>query len=216
MNINKKLIRVLNNGSISGVNTSLFKFDSKSRDLFRNNYKIDNKDIVIGFVGRVCEDKGVLSLYITFKKLLKCFPNLKLIFIGSDEEYLIKNNILKLDENFIHIKHSENIEKILPGLDIFCLPSEREGLPISILEASSCEVPIIGSNIYGIKDCVINGKTGLLYNNIDDLYEKLQILINDKNLRVQFGNAGRKFILSSFDQKVVVKKYVEEIRKIIN
>lgn len=215
MNINKKKIKVLNNGSISGVNTSLFKFDSRARELFRNNYQIDPTSIVIGFVGRVCKDKGVISLYLTFKKLLIHFPNLTLILIGSDEEHLIKNKILKLDNNFIHIKHSENIEKILPGFDIFCLPSEREGLPISILEASSCEIPILGSNIYGVKDCVLNRKTGLLYNDTQDLYKKLQILIKDKNLRGKYGNAGRKFIMGSFDQKVVVKRYVEEISKIM-
>ena len=135
--------------------------------------------------------------------------------IGSDEEHLIKNATIKLCDNFIHIKNSENIEKIFPRLDIFCLPSERKWLPISILKASSCELQILGSNIYGVKKCVINRKTGLLYNNTEDLYKKLQILIKDKNLRVKSGNAGRKFMLSSFYQQVVVKKYLDNIRKII-
>jgi hypothetical protein len=60
----------------------------------------------------------------------------------------------------------------------------------SILKVSSCEFPFLGNNIYWAKGYFINRKTGLLYNNTEDFYKNLQILIKDKNFKVKYGNAG--------------------------
>jgi glycosyltransferase involved in cell wall biosynthesis len=77
---------------------------------------------------------------------------------------------------------------------------------MSVIEASSIELPVITSDIYGLNDCMLENITGLKFNhNIEnDLYSKLEILINNKNLRRQFGEAGRSFIINNFKEEDVI------------
>ena len=77
---------------------------------------------------------------------------------------------------------------------------------MSVIEASSSELPVITSDIYGLNDCMLDNITGLKFNhNIkNDLYSKLEILINNKNLRRKFGEAGRSFVLNNFKEDEVI------------
>jgi len=79
-------------------------------------------------------------------------------------------------------------------------------------------LPILGTNISGLKDSIVNNYTGILFRlgDSNDLYHKLKKLIMDKNLRLQLGKNGRKRVISDFNQKDVVKFIDLHIQKIIN
>ena len=93
--------------------------------------------------------------------------------------------------------------------DIFCLPSYREGMGLSLLEASSSSLPNICSKIYGTKSSIVDNQTGLYFelNKPNHLYKKIMTLINNKKLRKKLGFNGRKFVEENFEQSNVVKEF---------
>ena len=92
--------------------------------------------------------------------------------------------------------YTTNLNSILKNSEIFCLPSYREGMPKSILEAAAAGVPCIVSNAIGIKESIINNKTGLLFRNKDykDLAKKISYLINNPKKRKEFSIRGKLFV----------------------
>ena len=114
-------------------------------------------------------------------------------------------------------KRINNPEFFLSNSDIFCLPSFREGFGVSVIEASSCELPVVTSNIYGLKDCMIDGYTGLKFDLSikNDLYNKLEILIQNQSLREVLGKNGRSFVIKKFNENEVIEFQFNEIKKYI-
>ena len=168
-------------------------------------------DLVILFVGRFVKDKGINDLLKAFKRIKIKHKDCYLLLVGSDEEGLIKN--LKSEnynfENIIIEEWKQNIEDWYSVGDIYCLPSYREGLGHSILEASSSSLPIICSNIYGLQGSIKNNETGINFNlnKKNDLYKKLNYLINDKESRLRMGRKARKFILENYEQNIVIRNF---------
>ena len=167
---NKKKAKVIFNGSICGVNTEIFIKNAYNKNKIRNKLKIDKKSIVLIYVGRINREKGILNLLNIFSQLYLLKKNIYLILVGSDEIGI--KNILK-NYNFIKkkikiIKHSKNVQVYLQSSDIFCFPSEREGFGLSVIEASSCELPIICSDIYGLRDSMYHNLTGYRCNILNE------------------------------------------------
>ena len=88
---------------------------------------------------------------------------------------------------------------------------------MSVIEASSCELPVVTSNIYGLKDCMIDGYTGLKFDLSikNDLYNKLEILIQNQSLREILGKNGRSFVIKKFNENEVIEFQFNEIKKYI-
>ena len=202
----KNKLKLILNGSISGVNIDRFNFYSNHRDTFRNSNNLNNNNIVLLFLGRFNKDKGLNLLLNTFKSLQNKYPNLVLVLNGTDEENFIRNSKLNSMNNLIILNHSITPEIVYSGCDIFCLPSYREGFGLSVVEASSCRLPVVISDTYGLNDSIINNHTGLIFKsgNSNDLETKLQLLITDRNKRIVFGNNGRDFVIKKFNKKNVV------------
>ena len=106
-------------------------------------------------------------------------------------------------------------EKYIIGADVCCLPSYREGFGTVIIEAGSCEVPAIGTNIYGLKDAIEHGETGLLVEvkNIEDLAKNMILLAKNNDLRKKMGKNARKRVLKKFDSVLIIKKLMKVIDK---
>ena len=98
--------------------------------------------------------------------------------------------------------------KLLSEVSIICLPSYREGMPMVLQEAASCNLPVITSNVTGCKEVIIKNKTGFLVQvkNVNSLVKKLILLIRDSKLRQKFGNEGRKFAIKNFDESLIIKQ----------
>ena len=202
----KKNFTLINNGSISGVDTNLFSKRKTNQNHFHKKFNLNINDIKIIYIGRLNLDKGLEVLIKSFIELLKKYHNISLLLIGSLENQIISDFIKGNEKILLINKRVNNPEYFLSYSDIFCLPSYREGFGMSVIEASSSELPVITSDIYGLNDCMLDNITGLKFNhNIEnDLYSKLEILINNKNLRRKFGEAGRSFILNNFKEDDVI------------
>jgi glycosyltransferase involved in cell wall biosynthesis len=101
-------------------------------------------------------------------------------------------------------------------MDLFCLPSYREGMPRSIIEAMMMELPVVATDIRGSREEVVPGETGLLVPTRDTaaLTRALEIMIADPEKGRQMGVAGRRRALELYDERRVVARQIEIIRAI--
>ena len=213
---NKKKLILINNGSICGVDTSIFKKNELLKKNFKKKYNIDDNTIVIMFMGRIAAEKGFFELINLYKKLKHHNINFKLTIVGKDEEFLLKNLQIKENDVFkdlIIINHSNEPNKILACSDIFILLSKREGFGLSVIQASSCCVPIIATNIVGLQDSIQNNQTGILIKNLNDPndFNRIVKLLNSKQTRNIFGNKGRNYVIKYFEKSDVINFLKNEL-----
>lgn len=203
---------VLGEGSISGVDLKKFYFDKNIRKNLRAKYDISDEDIVYGFVGRLKKDKGIIELVKAFRKLN--ISTKKLIIIGPDEDNLKK---IFMEKSIIYLGYKSNPEYYLNMVDIFCLPSYREGFGSVIIEAAAMGIPSIASKIYGLSDAVEDGETGLLHSvkTIDELKQKMEILGENKEFRREIGIKAKKRAYNLFSNTYSSKCLLEYYKKIL-
>jgi glycosyltransferase involved in cell wall biosynthesis len=161
--------------------------------------------VVVGFVGRLCREKGINELVGAFGALAKDHPKLYLLLVGPQEDVQAK-----YEERIIITDYQERPEEHLAAMDIFALPSYREGFGIVNIEASAMELPVISTDIPGPRDSVLDGKTGILVQvrSRIALQEAMARLLGDPQLRRQMGQAGREWA-RTFEQHRLWEKIVE-------
>jgi glycosyltransferase involved in cell wall biosynthesis len=173
------------------------------------NKPIDEDKFNILYLGHIGYDKGTFDLL----KSVKSLEDLNYHFVvtcvgesissGDFEEMEVRVRELHLDD-YVQIRPSVYGDEKLgyfANADLFVLPSYHEGMPISILEAMACGLPVIASNVGGISELVGDKKTGLLISagDIDALSRAIEYLMKDPLLARRMGQLGRKKALESFD-----------------
>lgn len=212
---------VLGKGSLCGVDIEQFSPNLRSRKFIREKYKISSKEIVFLLVGRLNKDKGIIELLDAFSKIKKEVRNTSLWLLGPLEIDL-ENLRTKIDKNIsdsVHFfSYSPNPELYMASADIFCLPSHREGFGTVIIESAACGLPAIGSNIYGLRDSILDGITGFLVdkNNSDELEKAMLKLLKDSKLRSRMGEEAKKRAEKYFNQVNVVERLINFLDKEIN
>jgi len=186
----------------------------------------DYTDLIIGTIGRLTHKKGSGYLIEAAAKLLPYFPNLQVLVIGSQlssdpepfQEKLIKKiRELGIEKHVILTGSRQDIPEVLGLLDIFTLPTfTHEGLPRSIVEAMSMNLPVVATDIRGCREAVVHGKTGLIVppKNSEKLAEALGILLSNYQLRQSYGQAGRQRVEADYDEELVfnrLNKYYQEL-----
>jgi glycosyltransferase involved in cell wall biosynthesis len=126
---------------------------------------------------------------------------------------------LKVQDYVFFLKYTKFIPELLYYSDIKTLTSAIEAFPLSLLEAALMKKALIGTAHTGIENIIINNKTGLLFNknNLEDLTQKLLILLNNPQLRKTLGNSAYNFVLQNYMPEVSIKKigkFYEEILKL--
>jgi len=106
--------------------------------------------------------------------------------------------------------YKRQVKKIYTGALFFVLPTLKEGSPLVILEAMSCGLPVISTDVSGIPDILKDGYNGFLIQpkDVDGLYQKMNFLINDPKLRKIMGRNARQTALK-FDWENVARKTIK-------
>lgn len=213
----KHKLELINNGSICGVNTNIFNKNNLQKKRFKKKYKIKKNEIIFMFLGRINKEKGFFDLINLQYLLIKNNVKAHFVLIGLDEDNLISKLNKDIKNNFIYLGHQSKPNNFLPCADIFVLLSQREGFGVSVIEASSCCLPIIGYNVVGLKDSILDNITGILINNLNKKKDLNRILNISKNkrLRETFGNQGRKYVKKYFEKLDVIKDLCQKIEKYI-
>jgi glycosyltransferase involved in cell wall biosynthesis len=219
--LSKDLSIVLGSGSIGGVDVNRFQPSKKYRNLIRKQLNIKDDCVIFLFVGRLKKEKGVFELVEAFKNVSEQHNNVALLIVGPDEERVKQELTPFLDtceELVTFVNFTKAPEKYMAASDILVLPSYREGFGNVIIEAASCGLPSIGSNIYGLSDAIKAGETGLLVPvKSSKLLEKEMLkLVNNDKLRNEMGLNGRKRATCNFLQDNITKKILKLYKRLLN
>lgn len=210
--------RVIWNGSASGVNLEHFDITKKEawRIEYRNKVGLEAHHLVIGFVGSIRRDKGCNELIAACRSLLNDMPEARLMLVGDKHFYDTIDQDLRdwiaLSTQSIHIPPNSSIPQYMACMDIFTLPSYREGFGSVIVEAEAMGVPVVVSNVPGPIDAMRHEETGLVVpvKNGAALAVALQTLLNDKAKRLAFGAAAAAFARDNFEQKEFLRRVLED------
>lgn len=137
------------------------------------------------------------------------------IVIGQDSPSYLENNI---DFRFLRIDNNSNqIAQYYQAADVYIHASKADTFPTTIIEAMACGCPTIATNIGGIPEQIVDGKTGFLVPLADynSLAKSIINLLNDENLQQTIGNAASEVTLKKFDQEIMVKEYIAFYEEIL-
>ncbi|OSY87022.1 hypothetical protein WH52_13230 [Tenacibaculum holothuriorum] len=212
----KKKSQIIYNGLDRSIS---FSSKEEQEQIRKNLFKtINESSIIIGLIGRINKHKGQKLLLNAFEELKKQHDNIYLLFIGST----IKTQTFLLDElqNEIKIKNLENhvttidFQKQLwpfyDCIDIVLVPTtDPEPFGLVAVEGMLSKKPVIAANHGGLKEIVVNKKTGLLFkpNNISALKASIESLITAKDLIKLYGEEGEKRAKTEFSLNNYVQKF---------
>jgi glycosyltransferase involved in cell wall biosynthesis len=206
-------IRVLAHGSGNGVDAATrFNPDllgSSTRDETRADVGINTDDFVIGFVGRLVRDKGIVELADAWQQIAAAIPNARLLLLGhfekADPVPVHAQQLLESDSR-VHFRGWDwDMPKFYAAMDLLVLPSYREGFPNAPLEAAAMRIPVIATRVAGCVDAVVDGETGSLVPPRDSsaLAEAIIAYAGDATRRAREGENGRRRALTLFRPELI-------------
>lgn len=196
----------------NGVDGSRFTDLDESRiNTLRHSYNPQKNRVIVATIGRLHYQKGHAYLIEAAKNVLRNYPNTLFVFVGEGPERRNIEGLIEkhqLGQHIILIGQRSDIPEILGLSDLFVLPSLFEGFPISILEAMASGVPVIATDVGGVKEQVIQGHTGYVVpaENASALEEALVRLLSNESLRHEMGEKGREMARKLFSTDRMVQK----------
>jgi len=205
----------------SGIDSSIYDIEKVDK-INIENLKIElgiKNQIVVLMVARAIWDKGIREYYEACKMLESKYKDVRFLYVGDTDEGNLScaNKEFLSSGNIQWLGQRNDILALTALSDIYVLPSYREGVPRTLLEAASMSKPIVTTNAIGCKEVVDDGINGFLVKVKDSKSLSLGIekLILDENLRHTMGKNGRIKVLKEFDVNIVVNKYMDVYEKII-
>lgn len=210
----------------NGVDVDKFKKDEEGRLEFRRKLSVGEKDILMGIVGLIVPLKGHIGLLEALRMLRGEYSDIKLVICGKviDESYAdsIKETIENagLKDSVFFMEGSSDIKAVLSALDIFVIPSQREGFSRVLLEAMACALPIIATSVSGNIEAIVQDESGILvpYGDPASLAGSIERLLEmDVAGRKKLGENARQRAASNFSIESHVAKvqdlYVSLMRR---
>lgn len=195
-----------------------------NRELTRKNFTIGKEEIAIAIVGRLAPIKNHQFFLDVIQEISTKISKKVAVFIVGDgsEREAIENRILQMNLGAnVRIEMTSWIKEIgvfNAGMDIMCLTSNNEGTPVSLIEAQAACIPIITTDVGGVKDIVLDGETGFIVpkNSIKKYTEKLLVLIEDENKRKKMSQNGWSFVEHKFHYTTLVKNMETYYSELLN
>ncbi len=198
----------------SGIKTDYFKPIAKAKE---------NSNLVFLFVGRLLFDKGVAELLLAAQQLQQKHPKTEFWLVGAIDQ----QNPSAIDAQLVEKYHqkgiinylgqSNDVRSIMQNADVVVLPSYREGLPRVMLESLAMAKPIVTTDVAGCREVIQDGKNGYKVpaKDADALAKALCNMYElSPNERQAMGAVGRKIALEEFDEKAIINRYFEELKRL--
>lgn len=178
---------------------------------------------VIGMVGRLVAEKGVREFLAAAEILMSQFPHAHFLLVGerlaSDHADPVEDTVThaksRLGTKLIMTGMRRDIPDLMGAMDVFCLPSYREGMPRTIIEAMMSGLPVVATDIRGSREEVVANVTGLLVpvRDAEALAKALAQIIDAHADARAMGEAGRKRALAFYDEHKVVALQIDTIKQ---
>jgi glycosyltransferase involved in cell wall biosynthesis len=216
-----KLIHIGN-----GVDPDRFGFALHARAAarFREEHALGEAPVV-GFVGRAVREKGAIEFVRAAAIVKRSAAGTKFVMVGeplaSDrdscwEEMARLRDELGLGADLVLAGYRRDVPAILAAFDLFVLPSWREGMPRSLLEAMATGLPVVATAIRGCREEVVDGVTGVLVPPRDHgaLASAIEGILPAPERRAAMGEAGRRRVIERFDERAIVARQVDLIGRL--
>ncbi|GMQ82266.1 MAG: N-acetyl-alpha-D-glucosaminyl L-malate synthase BshA [Rhodothermia bacterium] len=197
---------------------------SRFRPLMKDHFKraiCPNGETLLVHVSNFRPVKRATDVVEIFSQLLQEGYSVKLFLVGdgpdrAPTEHLARE--LGVIDDIRFLGKQEPVEELLSIADIFLMPSGSETFGLAALEAMSCGVPVVASDIGGLPELITDGETGLLcpLGDIDSFAEKTRLLIEDEELRVRMSQAARLRAVETFETSLIVPIYEAYYERVIN
>lgn len=197
---------VIGAGSSNGLDAARFQLHcpSRTRDAVRRDLGIPLDAPMVGFVGRLTRDKGIPELLQAHLILKARFPKLVLLLVGAFEdgdplERLTRMQI-ETSPGIVTTGFADSVVPFYHAMDVFAMPTHREGFGTACLEAAAAEKPVVATDATGVIDTVVNGVTGIVVpvGDAEALARAIGRLLADPALARCMGEAGRRRVVDTF------------------
>lgn len=194
---------------------------AEKRQKTRETYTLSDKDVAVAIVGRLAPVKNHTLFLDAVETVLKQGSKARFFIVGDGSERpTIEARVQQLNDQFgdciTCTSWITDIATFNAGMDIICLTSDNEGTPVSLIEAQACNLPVISTDVGGVRDIVKDGETGFIVPRRDagKFAEKLDFLINSPKSREKMSQNGWKFVEEQFHYKTLVanmERYYREL-----
>ena len=215
----KAKLRMMGDGSSNGVDPERF---CPGVSGIRRELGIGEGDLVLGYVGRLTKDKGIPELVEAFDEILRVEPRSWLLLVGwfDRAEDALHPRWRERISSHRRIRHTGFVTETVPyyrAMDLFVLPTHREGFPNVALEAAACGLAVITTQSTGARDAVLPEVTGLLIppGTPEAITEAVLGLLCDPGTRRRFGEAGREWVREVYSKERVLRMAVEFYRGLL-
>ena len=187
----------------------------------RSQLGIPKGSLVVGAVGRLVAEKGYRELFAAARGVRRARPETRFVVLGSPDgekaDAISDSELAEAEKNVIFTGWVDDVRDLLALMDVFILPSWREGQPVSAIEAAAMAKPMILTDIRGCREIVSDGVNGLLVpaRNAGALEATVNRLLGDASLRSRLGQAARERAVKDFDEVKIVAGLISEYRKLL-
>ena len=175
------------------------------------NWKVPH--LRLGIAGRLNTEKGHELLLRCFKRLHQRYPKLSLKIAGDgplreELEKLCKE--LGLIDHVFFLGYQNNMAEFLANIDLFVLSSHYEGFGLVLVEAMAAGLPVVATDVGGVREVVMDGKTGILVpsGQEDELAMGIEYIIDHPNLAYDYGQNGRKHAMERFSKEQMLRRHL--------
>jgi glycosyltransferase involved in cell wall biosynthesis len=194
---------------------------SQTRSKKRHALGLSEQDFVIGFVGRLSQEKGIEHLIHAAALLTNANVPVKLLLVGEGPQ---RNSLETLSvekgvkDRVQFAGFQSDAESWLDCFDVFALPSLTEGTPMALLEAMSCGVPVVASAVGGVPYVIESGKNGILVSpgKTQDIKDAMHLLYKNKDLRNSLSKEAQRTIKMKYDVEDWINKIETEYLKVLD
>lgn len=212
--------------SLLGNGVDLNRFDPSKvtperKETLRRELGVPAGHLVVGTVGRLVAEKGFYDLAEAARLVTASTAEVTFLWVGpfdpAKPDAIAEAEIASRESGFIFSGWRQDVRDVLSVMDVFVLPSWREGLPRSAIEAAAMAKPLVLTDIRGCREVITDGVEGFLVppRSPSDLQSAIGRLVSDADLRKQMGAAARVRALSRFDERTVVTKVVDSYRRLL-
>jgi glycosyltransferase involved in cell wall biosynthesis len=209
----------------NGVSVERFDPARVSGQKIRDELGIPSKARVVGIVGRLVPEKGYEEFFEAAGSIAKRLPETYFLVVGdrltSDRGAAIDPHRTRamdiLGSRLVFTGMREDIPELMAAMDLFCLPSYREGMPRTIIEAMMMAKPVVATNIRGSREEVVEGVTGRLVpvGNAAALEKAICGILTDSRRATEMGRAGRERALKLYDERNVVQMQIQTLKRMM-